>query len=393
MSKKIIAALLAFCITAALFVLASTATDTDILSHSPYDSYTRQALAWRDGRTYLNDDPQTIAYLELAVFEGKYYVSFPPVPSVVEFVLTFFCGKNTPDRLVTVLYVCLSASILTLVFMRRRNSAVGGVLCGLAFSLGTNIFACALFGGVWHEAQALSFLLCSLAVYFAEKDGLLYKGISLGCASLAVGCRPFTAVFIPILLIKCFNEYKKPSEIIKLLVFPAFTALALVTYNFVRFRSPFEFGHNYLPEFLRAEDGQFSIKYLLPNLKQAFKLPFVFEDGNLKFKLNMFSANIFYLVNPCILYFAVKNISLIIRKHRIEDFVFPVTLAIFIVLTCMHKTLGGLQFGARYFVDVIPYLALYVAQNKNDTPMLDGSVAVVSTLINFSGAVALMNMM
>lgn len=120
MSKKIIVALLAFCITAALFLFAAKVTDTDIFSHSPYDSYTRQALAWREGRTYLTDDPQSLAYLELAVYEGKYYVSFPPVPTVTEYFLTFFFGQNTPDRLVTVLYVCFSSAVLALVFMRTQ---------------------------------------------------------------------------------------------------------------------------------------------------------------------------------------------------------------------------------------------------------------------------------
>lgn len=230
-------------------------------------------------------------------------------------------------------------------------------------------------------------------MFFFENDGLIFKAISLECASLAVGCRPLTAVFLVVLLIKCLQSNKKKSEIAKLLILPAITAVILASYNFVRFSSPFEFGHNYLPEFLRAEDGQFSIKYLLPNLKQAFKLPLEFKNGSIKFKLNMFSANIFYLVNPCILYFAIKNIILIVKKCRFEDVLFPIAFAVFIVLTCMHKTLGGLQFGARYFVDVIPYLAFYVAQNKKDTGILDFGCALISVTINFAGAIALMNMM
>ena len=46
----------------------------------------------------------------------------------------------------------------------------------------------------------------------------------------------------------------------------ALAAAAMMGYNFARFGSVVEFGHNYLPEFQRAEHGQFSLAYLLPNL-------------------------------------------------------------------------------------------------------------------------------
>ena len=43
-----------------------------------YNTYTRQALAWREGLLHL---PEDVPYLELAIYEGEYYVSFPPLPS------------------------------------------------------------------------------------------------------------------------------------------------------------------------------------------------------------------------------------------------------------------------------------------------------------------------
>ena len=35
----------------------------------------------------------------------------------------------------------------------------------------------------------------------------------------------------------------------------------MMGYNLARFGNPLEFGHNYLPEFTRAADGQFSFAY------------------------------------------------------------------------------------------------------------------------------------
>ena len=43
--------------------------------------------------------------------------------------------------------------------------------------------------------------------------------------------------------------------------------------NAARFGNPMEFGHNYLPEFVRAEKGQFSLSYAMGHLKQLLRLP------------------------------------------------------------------------------------------------------------------------
>lgn len=47
--------------------------------HEPLDSYTLQALAWRKGEIYLTNG-QDYPWLELAIYNGKYFVSFPPIP-------------------------------------------------------------------------------------------------------------------------------------------------------------------------------------------------------------------------------------------------------------------------------------------------------------------------
>lgn len=358
--------------TLCVFILFCSAAifDINVFEHNPYDSYTRQALAWRDGRTYLNDDPDSIAYLELAVFEGNYFVSFPPVPSLVELVLTFFFGQNTPNQFMLYVYTVISCIALTVLFYKKYNMFLA-VILGVLASVGTNILSLVAFGGVWHEAQCLSFMLCSLAVLFIKSDNKILNGVSLFCASLAVGCRPFTVIFIPFLL---FELYKKNVEItdktlkekiidlkifIPYLIAPFLVACGLMLYNFIRFKNPFEFGHNYLPEFTRVEEGQFNIKYLLPNLKQAFKLPLIFKP-ECKFYLDKFSANIFYIFNPFIAVFLFYNLKTIVKKFKIYDFLWLLAFFAFVFATCMHRTLGGFQFGARYFIDMVPYLALYI---------------------------------
>ena len=71
-------------------------------AHCATDSYTLQALAWRAGKTTIDGD---LPWLELAIYEGKQYLSFPPVPTLPLFVLTFFFGGETPSGALTLLYL------------------------------------------------------------------------------------------------------------------------------------------------------------------------------------------------------------------------------------------------------------------------------------------------
>ncbi len=390
---KFFAAFTAVLFSVTILALIVVIFDMDVFRHNPYDSYTRQALAWREGRTYLDNPPEELAYLELAIFEGNYYVSFPPVPSVIEFFLTFFFGNETPNQLLPFIYIIISAVALTLLFYKNHN-LVTSVTLGLTASLGTNLLSIATFGGVWHEAQCLSFALCSLSVLFIFSKRKFLNGLSLFLAALAVGCRPFTVVFIPFLLIELYKK-NRDQKIYKLwpyLIAPAIVAFSLMAYNYVRFNNPFEFGHNYLPEFTNSKEGQFSFSYLLPNLLQAFKLPLTFTP-EFSLEINKFSANIFYIFNPFILVFFYYNLKNCIFNRKITDYLFIVAVILFIFATCMHKTLGGAQFGARYFLDMIPYLAMYVSIQQIDDKfeLLRIEIFILALALNIYGVYFVIN--
>ena len=47
---------------------------------STYDSYVLQAVRWLSGHLDLG---QNYDYLEIAKYAGRYFVSFPPIPSVL----------------------------------------------------------------------------------------------------------------------------------------------------------------------------------------------------------------------------------------------------------------------------------------------------------------------
>ena len=79
---------------------------------------------------------------------------------------------------------------------------------------------------------------------------------------LAVGCRPFYLLMTPFFI---YLSIQKKHSIIKTIIFWGFglapMGVFLTVYNYIRFDSIFEFGHNYLPVYSQGFK-QFDIKYL-----------------------------------------------------------------------------------------------------------------------------------
>ena len=89
--------------------------------------------------------------------------------------------------------------------------------------------------------------------------------------ALAVGCRPLYALLLACWLGWQFYQRRSLKRILPALLPAVVMAACMMAYNFARFGSVTESGHNYLPEFVRAENGQFSLTYLVPNLLQLLR--------------------------------------------------------------------------------------------------------------------------
>ena len=132
------------------------------LKQNVYNSYALQADSWRQGRLDLGQD---YPYLELAVYNGKYYVSFPPFPSYILFPLTFIFGNNTPDALLMWFISLLSAGYLYRLALQFRLSEPLSALTTLTVILGSNATFNMLNPGAWFFAQNLCLLLAVMTIY------------------------------------------------------------------------------------------------------------------------------------------------------------------------------------------------------------------------------------
>jgi len=320
-----------------------------------YNSYALQAESWLNGRLDLSVN---YSHLEIAVYNGKYFVSFPPFPSMLLLPFVFFLGTNTPDHFIVLFMAVLSgiyAYKLALNITADRNKAL---FYSLFLCIGSNFLFLSNTGYVWFMAQVFAFSFTLMSLYYAR---IKKPSLSMFLFCCALGCRPLNMVYMPYLIYMIYNNEYTFKTFAKKLITWAIPAIILgcayMMLNYLRFGSVFEFGHNYLPEFISSEHGQFSLAYLTDNFTSLWRLP-SFENGRLLF--HAFDGTAFWLVSPIFVTYAATFIrhSVCYKKLDTAAF-FPAVLIIsHLLLLCTHKTMGGWHFGHRYTVDVLPVLFL-----------------------------------
>jgi len=270
---------------------------------------------------------------------------------------TFYYGYETPNNIIMIIYVMITIFFAYLVARHFKMSAGKASFYACVLVLGSNMLWMSTMGGVWFQAQLLAMMLCTIAIYAMLKNKRI---IAYLCVALAVGCRPFSIVYFLVLLVWFYlhdkKEHHKGFFTTWLYQLEGWFAAAIVGvsymgYNYVRFKDPFEFGHNYLPEFLEAENGQFSSVYFMENLKNIFTRKIeIAENGKLMF--TEFDGFLFYIANPlfliffgCLILCIIRKLIEIIRHKKLiitRNFVVMGMIVIALILNtcmlCVHKT-------------------------------------------------------
>lgn len=113
---------------------------------------------------------QDISYLELAIYNGKYYVSFPPFPSVIMLPFVLIFGTDTPNNLIIMIITLLIAAAAFKLCSYAGYDAKDSAILGLFITFGSNLMWMSTMGGVWFLAQSIMMLLLLLAAIAAYKD-------------------------------------------------------------------------------------------------------------------------------------------------------------------------------------------------------------------------------
>jgi hypothetical protein len=363
----------------------------DVFEHSPRDSFTLMAQAWRKGLLHLEKD---YPWLELAIYEGNYYVSFPSVPALVMLPLTFIFGDNTPNTIVTGCYL-MGGYMAGYHLCRRFRKPADAQFFALFLTMGCNMMYLSLTGDVWNQGQLLCFFLTTMCALGITGKTRAQWGWGLFCLALSVGCRPFQAVYVPFALWMLYQNLQRERETgfwttilrgIPFVIAPALVAVLLGWYNWARFGNPIEFGHNYLPEFTRDPDKpQLGLQYIWNNLTGLLRLP-LFNEKRLEFPL--FNGFAFWMANPI---FVTAGICVVTkwwnRSWDVGDTLLCIGFGLEIFLLLIHKTFGGWQFGARYLCDLIPMMMLFQLRGRKRRMHWETAIGSFAIAFNLYGAI------
>ena len=379
-------------VMAAGYFLLSDLMGGSLWQHQYWDSYTLQAYNWLQGRTYV-PDPENYEYLELAVYNGQYYVSFPPVPAIPMVLWTLIWGDEVPGGLFQKIYAAIACLVVLSTLLRGKRARVGDCIAWAIFiCFSSALLPITLVGAVWYEAQILAFLFSISAIAAIQSDRP-----TLACLlyALSIGCRPFTICMGPVLLMMYLcgdpraalparegrphafrlgpiqmnlsvrhsqDSSELRRKLLRLLpgIFVGLCiAAAYAVYNYVRFDSVFEFGHNYLPEFTRAEHGQFSLHYIAKNWRTLFfGAPFSFEENTIVLYPFGFSMFISCPILICNLAWVVMDV--VKRRFTQQKLLIVLMSALNVFLLLLHRKLGAHQFGLRYAIELIPLSFAYL---------------------------------
>lgn len=387
-------------------VLLACAPPGILTGHTRYNHFALLAEAWLDGRLDLGGAPPAYAQNnDFALFDGKWFVVFPPFPSVLIVPLVALSGSAQAvcDGLFFLLLAGLAPAALFLVLekLRQRGDSKRGELENVAlsclFCFGSVYFFSSVQGTVWFAAHVVAAVLTCLYLLFAlGAERPLLAGV---CLALAFATRTPLLFAAPLFVIEALRSTRLTAargpgwlqryELRRLLPALAWFGLPLMIvvgltlwHDAARFGDPFEVGYRYLSVAWAkriAKWGLFDYHYLGRNLGVMLtSLPWFPAEGG-AVQINGHGLAL-WLTTPMYLWLAfAKRWSPLARSLLL-------TAALIAVPTLLYQNTGWVQFGYRFSNDYAPFLFVLLALVG---PPLRGAFMVASAfavIVNFFGA-------
>jgi hypothetical protein len=192
-SRRLLIAAGVYLVCAAVF--AGFAGPDRLTEHTQYNHYALLADAWLHGRQDLAHGPPPYALNnDFAEFEGKTYISFPPLPAVLMLPFVKLAGtpENFRDGQFVIWLAALAPAALLLVLEKLRatrrspRSEAQNVALSLLYAFGSVYFFTAVEGTVWFAAMVVASAASAFYV-LAALDGAwpMLAGAMMGCAWLS----------------------------------------------------------------------------------------------------------------------------------------------------------------------------------------------------------------
>lgn len=384
------------------FTIYGVSAGIKIKEQSKTPQYVYLAYSFLQGKTNLIVLPKST--FDLIFFKGKWYVPGGITPALLLLPFVAIFGKMFSDILFGVFIGALNVAMMHSLLGRLVERSSTRFLLTSLFAFGTVHWWLASVGSVWFNAQlvALSFMI--LFAWDAIQNKPWLAGLWLGLAFLSRPPTLFSAIFYLLLI---FSQEHAIQPILKKII-PFGTMLigsvaVMLTYNYLRFGDPMNFGYGYVRgtdaltnTFTRS--GGFNIQYmpcniyisllgipnivlpLLPSVNDvcSYLEPITHNYGKLSSLFNPLGMSIF-LTTPAFL--------LIFRAKLRDDLVFPAWAGIISILIplWMYHTTGWVQFGYRYMIDFIVFLFILLSRAIKHTGYLEKILIGLSVIMGGVG--------
>jgi hypothetical protein len=320
-----------------------------------------------------------------------WYMSFPPLPTVLMLPSALISGRGGNDVIPTLL---VAASILPLALLLLRRLAAAGLsqrtvredlwLVGV-LAFGSVLFFSAVQGKVWYTAHVVGVALALVYAWASiEAKRPLVAGLALGAAALT---RTPMAFMFPLFALEAWRMYRGDRRmLVRTLVTFAVPvvvfAIAGMIYNYVRFGSPTEFGHTYLEVRQAAQIEQWglmSYHYLSRNLTVAFTLlpelpgraPWLQIGGH---------GLALWVTTPVVLYLLWPR-----EKPALHRTLW-ITVAFVALPSLLYQNSGWVQFGYRFSLDYMVFLVMLLAIGARPLTRVAKGLIIAGVVVNLFGA-------
>lgn len=179
----------------AALVYAAVAGPPRLVEHTPFNHYALLADAWLHGRWDLPSGPPSYAQNnDFVSYQGKTYISFPPLPAMLMLPLVKLAGsaENFRDGQFVIWLAGLAPAFVFLVLEKLRRTGRStrtepqNLALSVLFAFGTVYFFTAVEGTVWFAAMVVATGVSALFVLFAlDAERPMLAGVMIGCAYLS----------------------------------------------------------------------------------------------------------------------------------------------------------------------------------------------------------------
>jgi hypothetical protein len=334
---------------------------------------------------------------DLAEYNGKCFLYWPPVPAIVYMAFTAAAGgTGTPDRLINAAFGAVNAGLfafLVFLLLRRHGCPHGKLLIfmvGVFWAFGTVHFYMSMVGSVWFVSQIMgqTFLLVSLLVltFPASSLRLLLSGVFYGLAIHTRNDLVFAGILHAAFYLDGLRNGWSRSAVVKdlslFLAVPAALTALYAAYNAARFGGSFwENGiryHHMAPHFIQSygQHGFLSFHYLPYNIYTEVIKPFIFSPqfpfftGEAEGFGFLWVSPVFIVVFPLLYVFATSFRGardradpglagvLTAKDQVVMGAALASSILVALIIFSIMGT-GWIQFGARYTLDFCAPLAMF----------------------------------